>query len=120
MEYLSTRTINSKPLDFSKPGKIVYDQIIKYIQENSDLNDTVNFKRSAKIDHILRNSLRELRNGVAHNYSGTSQEQIQDALQKNARSTLEELFELLGKKTGVQANGFGVYEYLNDQILRCL
>lgn len=120
VEYLSTRTINSKPLDFSKPGKIVYDQIIKYIQENSDLNDTVNFKRSAKIDHILRNSLRELRNGVAHNYSGTSQEQIQDALQKNARSNLEELFELLGKKTGVQANGFGVYEYLNDQILRCL
>lgn len=69
-----------------------------------------------EIDKILDNSLRELRNRVAHNYSSINLGVIEDELGKSG-SSVAILHQKMALHTGVNSDSYGIYDVINAEII---
>lgn len=117
--FLESQVVGIRKLDFSKPVKVVFDHIVKFYEQNGELALDPNLPFYTNLDKIMTASLRDLRNGVAHNYKGINRSIIETELKTNSGLNIEEFHQKLATHTGVPENSFGIFDYLNMQILDC-
>lgn len=110
VKYLDNCKISNKPLRYEEPTKTVFDKIkIFYKIGTPILNE---------IDKIMNISMRDLRNGVAHNYRGVNREIIEKEL--NASNvTIEEFHKKISIHVAIKEDDFGVYAKISEKILNC-
>jgi hypothetical protein len=121
-EYLSSKTINSKPLGWEYPNKFVYQAIYDFVCPKDSKNRNILLD---KLDKIL-NQLSPLRNTIAHSYSqdenknleGIGIEEMEKALPK--KFTLDEFNSLLSNHIGEEWEDFGVYSKINAELLKAI
>lgn len=99
------------PLDYQKPNKFVYKEIMNFFVANKGIPKP-NFVDD--IDKCLLN-LGVLRNGVAHNYKGIGVQDLDEALPKKFRQG--KFNELLSNYINEKWDDFGIYTKVNDTIL---
>lgn len=111
IEYLEKKEINNRPLAFREPNKFAYKAIVDYFYPKGNSN------RPNFIDDInsCLERLGSLRNAVAHNYKGIGLEDIEQNLPKKYKTTFNEL---LSNFVGKSWEDFGIYEQINEEILK--
>lgn len=109
LKYLETYRIGTRPLRYEEPTKIVYDVIRRFYRLGTPILN--------ELDEIMNQGMRDLRNGVAHNYKGINREIIEAELLEKSRIGIEAFHEKMTLHTGIPKNSFGIYDRLNNQIL---
>jgi hypothetical protein len=115
IKFLENEKLGGRPLEYEKPVKVVYKSIIRYMNRNNALGKE-GFNIYFEIDKILDNSLRELRNRVAHNYSSINLGVIEDELGKSG-SSVAILHQKMALHTGVNSDSYGIYDVINAEII---
>jgi hypothetical protein len=108
----------SRPLDYEKPVKVIFEFVIRYFNQENALQSVPKMNLYFELNKIMDASMRDLRNGVAHNYKGINREIIETELKEKSRTTIEELHQKLTLHTGIAKDSFGIYDDLNIQILK--
>ena len=111
VNHLENKLINEIPLNFREPNKIAYKAIVDYYIPVDSTN------RPPFIDDInaCLSCLGELRNAVAHHYKGIGHGDIIEKLPKNHKTTFNDT---LSQFVGEQWSDFGIYQKINDEILK--
>ena len=93
--------------------------MIKFYEKNGALNLEPTLPLYLDLDKIMTASLRDLRNGVAHNYKGINRAIIETELKANSGIAIQAFHQKIAEHTGVPENSYGVFDYLNSKILDC-
>lgn len=118
VEYLSLQKFDGRSLKFSEPNVYAYEHVLNFFKEKGKYTPH-RLLENAKTNF---ESLRDLRNGIAHNYKGINENMIKQKLVATALpgglANLDSFNAMLCEYTGISMDDNGVYDLVNDLILR--
>lgn len=113
--FLEQSTIQGKPLRFGNPNIFVFVKILEW--ESNQTN-----QRSPFLDIFPGiQALRELRNNIAHSFSGVNAVKIENKLREYGDTEgnhTSKFFQDMDSYLGVKE--YGIYDYINQQIIHSL